>query len=375
MRLPGMMSRGPAPLRRRLAVALCAGAALAGAPGITRALEPDKIFEKVAPSVWTVRALDAQERLVSQGSAVVIGPGRLITNCHVLRQSRSIQIRQDNVIYVATLEFPDAERDLCQLSVRNFTAPALVVAPAGTLKVGQRVYAIGSPQGLELTLSDGLISSLRGDETGGARLIQTSAAISPGSSGGGLFDTEGRLIGITSFQRREAQNLNFAVPAEWIAEVPVRGQAALDKRREAATTAVATAPATASTTPATTATAPGEFPRKITGEAFTKFFQVNRSLNGVSAGGQPLRLQLYGSYVDGFTEPSNNPSTGSGIAASARGGQQIRAGSNQICFRFNTSPNGFWLGQTGCYQLVQLSANEYRLQPDQDGTDFTFSLR
>jgi tetratricopeptide (TPR) repeat protein len=82
------------------------------------------------------------------------------------------------------------------------------------LEVGEKVYAIGAPQGLELTLSEGLISGLR--EYGSARLIQTTAAISPGSSGGGLFDTQARLVGITTFVVKNGQNLNFALPGEWV---------------------------------------------------------------------------------------------------------------------------------------------------------------
>ncbi|MGH9440374.1 MAG: trypsin-like peptidase domain-containing protein, partial [Terriglobia bacterium] len=82
-----------------------------------------------------------------------------------------------------------------------------------TLAVGEKVYAIGAPEGLELTISEGLISGLRDFDK--ERVIQTSAAISPGSSGGGLFDAEGRLVGITTFYLKGGQSLNFALPAEW----------------------------------------------------------------------------------------------------------------------------------------------------------------
>ena len=80
------------------------------------------------------------------------------------------------------------------------------------------MYAIGAPQGLELSLSEGLVSGLRKD--GGTTYIQTTAAISKGSSGGGLFDAQGRLVGITTMYVEGAQALNFAVPAEQIASVP-----------------------------------------------------------------------------------------------------------------------------------------------------------
>jgi tetratricopeptide (TPR) repeat protein len=86
------------------------------------------------------------------------------------------------------------------------------------------VYAIGAPEGLELTFSEGIISSLR--DFDGSQYIQTSAAISQGSSGGGLFDTEGRLVGITAFFIAEGQNLNFALPAGWIAELERAGRPA-----------------------------------------------------------------------------------------------------------------------------------------------------
>jgi hypothetical protein len=213
-----------------LAVVVLAAAALP-----SQALEPTQLFEKVSPSVWIVRALDASERPFGQGSAVVIGPGTLITNCHVLAKAASVQVRRDNVTFEAKLEHADAGRDLCQLKVSRFDAPAVEIAQMSALKVGQRVYAIGNPRAMEATLSEGLISGLRTVFDNphlnvSSEVIQTTAPISPGSSGGGLFDQDGRLIGITTLIRRDAQNINIALPADWIAEVPARAQAALAKR-------------------------------------------------------------------------------------------------------------------------------------------------
>ena len=93
--------------------------------------------------------------------------------------------------------------------------PAQLGKAAG-LKVGDPVYAVGAPKGLELSLSDGIVAQLRG---GPPPLIQTTAAISPGSSGGGLFDGEGRLVGLTTLYVEGGQSLNFAMPVEWIGEV------------------------------------------------------------------------------------------------------------------------------------------------------------
>jgi hypothetical protein len=202
-------------------------------------LEPTQVFDKVSPSVWIVRTFDGNERPVGQGSAVVIGPGRLITNCHVLAKSKQVMVRRRNVMYEAKLEHADAPRDLCMLQVEGFGAPAVEVRRVSEVKVGEKVFAIGNPRGLEVTLSEGLISGLRGEWADGSHVVQTTAPISPGSSGGGLFDAEGRLVGITTFQRRDSQNINFALPADWIALVPERSEAALAKRKQPSQAAAA----------------------------------------------------------------------------------------------------------------------------------------
>jgi hypothetical protein len=221
-------------MKRALVVALAIASAGAGAP--VRALSPSEVFEKVAPSVWAVRPLDGAGRPINYGSGVVIGAGRMVTNCHVLIRAKAVQVRREKLSFEAALEHADPERDLCTLTVKDFTAPAAAIGSFAALKIGQRVYTVGNPEGLALTLAEGLISGLRTEDP---RLppIQTTAPISPGSSGGGLFDEQGRLLGITTSavvgRQRIAQNLNFAMPAEWIAEVPERAKAALAARKTA----------------------------------------------------------------------------------------------------------------------------------------------
>jgi S1-C subfamily serine protease len=212
-------------------LAACLGAALLAAAGpAARAMTPDKFFQKTAPSVWRIFTYDADGIAFGQGSAVVIGKETLLTNCHVLAKAKRFVIRQDNVSYEAKLQHIDTERDMCQITVRNLTAPAVPIGDSDKLVVGQKVYALGNPETLELTLSDGLISALRQDETTGLKFIQTSAPISHGSSGGGLFDDEGRLIGITTLMFKRGQNLNFAMPINYLQDLPARSAAALAKR-------------------------------------------------------------------------------------------------------------------------------------------------
>jgi S1-C subfamily serine protease len=114
----------------------------------------------------------------------------------------------------------DEQFDLCSLDVSGFDAPAVAIGSIEMVQTGERVFAIGAPLGLDLTISEGIVSSLRDMPQG--RVIQTSAPVSPGSSGGGLFDAQARLVGIVTFQTRSGQNLNFAVPADWIAQMSNR---------------------------------------------------------------------------------------------------------------------------------------------------------
>ena len=178
----------------------------------------------MSPSVWRVVTYDADGLPLGQGSAVVVGADTLVTNCHVLSRSKRVAVRREKVSVDARLELWDAQRDLCQLRAVGLLAPAVRIAPTASVIVGENVYAIGNPRGLELTMSAGLVSSLRKNASGQVVLVQTSAAISGGSSGGGLFDDNGALVGLTTIGSvaADTQNLNFAIPADWIGELPAR---------------------------------------------------------------------------------------------------------------------------------------------------------
>jgi serine protease Do len=195
-----------------------------GASAFAQALTPAQVYAKVSPSVWKVLTYDIDGLPLGQGSAVVIGHEALVTNCHVLRKAKRVAVRRETVTMDAKLEMWDVQRDLCQLRAKGLTAPAIQLSSSSRLSVGQEVFAIGNPKGLDLTMSAGLISSFRRDEKDRLVLIQTSAAISGGSSGGGLFESEGLLVGLTTIGSvtGDAQNLNFAIPVDWVRELPER---------------------------------------------------------------------------------------------------------------------------------------------------------
>jgi len=215
------------PLRWRL----CAALVLAcGWSAPASALTPAEVFAKVSPSVWHVRIYDRDGMRSGQGSAVVVDQNTIVTNCHVLYYASRIVLSQGKTKIDAKLRMWDTERDICELQAPH-KSPSVVLADAKSLAVGQPAYAVGSPLGLEQSLSAGLISSLRKDDDERLASVQTTASISPGSSGGGLFDDKGRLIGLTTSIANDAnslaQNLNFAIPAAYWVQLPERHAAAL----------------------------------------------------------------------------------------------------------------------------------------------------
>src|SRR3989344_6567338 len=180
------------------------------------ALTPSEGFEKVKDSVLVVKVFDAQGNPKSQGSGVMLPTGKVATNCHVVKNGERYQVGRGEKFISATLHAADSDKDLCLLEVNGVTAKPAILGQATTLKIGEAVYAVGSPKGLELSLSDGIVSQLRGTAP---PIIQTTTAISPDSRGGGLLDAEGRLVGITTFYLEGGQSLNFALPVEWLANI------------------------------------------------------------------------------------------------------------------------------------------------------------
>ena len=178
---------------------------------LAHALSAEEVFRKASPSIVVVVAKDLSGTETSLGSGVAIDLHSIATNCHVLSTQSHFDILQGDKRYPAFLVAADTRRDLCILKGAGLSAIPAARNPLKQVSPGARAYAIGAPSGLELTISEGLVSGLR--MIRGQPFVQTSAAISPGSSGGGLFDDQGRLIGITTMHLEEGQSLNFAIPS------------------------------------------------------------------------------------------------------------------------------------------------------------------
>ena len=188
---------------------------------ITR-LSPQQLYKRLAPSVFVVEVFDAQGKVTASGSGVVVASDIVATNHHVIEDAAIVRVRQGARTWTATIQQRDPDTDLALLAVKGLKAPAVSLRASSTVAVGERVYAIGAPEGLEMTFSDGLVSGFRSYKQ--SRVIQTTAAISHGSSGGGLFDTQGRLVGITTFSLEDGQQLNFALPSDTLSQLYKRSQ-------------------------------------------------------------------------------------------------------------------------------------------------------
>jgi hypothetical protein len=178
-------------------------------------LDARALFKKLGPSVFKLEATRGEG--TAQGSAVAVSTTELVTNCHVVQGALKLVLKQDKQQWPASVVRGDPASDRCVVTGTGLMAqPVVGVRAYDSLEVGESVYTLGSPVGLELTLSDGIISGRREEQT--RRYVQTTAPISPGSSGGGLFDARGNLVGVTTLvlagRERLNQQLNFAIPAE-----------------------------------------------------------------------------------------------------------------------------------------------------------------
>ncbi|MGL5096214.1 MAG: S1C family serine protease, partial [Planctomycetia bacterium] len=196
-------------------------------------------FENTSPSVVYVTTLTryqtiyshkAMEQIDGTGSGFLWdSDGHVVTNYHVVR---NIKERKTGVCRVTLHDRTTWDAKIIgiapdvDLAVLRIPAPAaslrpIAVGTSGDLKIGQTVFAIGNPFGLDSTLTSGLISAIDrhiAAMTGRTieHVIQTDAAINPGNSGGPLLDSAGRLIGVNTAIRGDAQNIGFAVPVDTV---------------------------------------------------------------------------------------------------------------------------------------------------------------
>ena len=180
---------------------------------------PQQIAQRALASTVALTSLDANGRRSGYGSGFFVRPGYIATNHHVIKQATRIYFKlvsQEATYWVEDIVATDSTHDLALLRVSSVNTPVLSLANSDSVQIGEDVYIVGNPRGWEGTISDGIVSSIRGE--GNNKWIQTTAPISPGNSGGAVLNSRGEVIGVAtlSYQADYAQNLNFAVPSNYL---------------------------------------------------------------------------------------------------------------------------------------------------------------
>ena len=182
----------------------------------TASLTTKQVIQRVLPSVVRLTVLNKDSVLAIQGSGIVVGEDLIATNMHVVDGGHAVTANFESGRSEAVFGVigADSEHDLVLLRAFTHGIPILTLDSDNAAQVGDPVIAIGSPEGLGGSVSTGIVSGIR--LYNGTKIIQTTAPISHGSSGGCLVNMQGQVIGITSFFNSEGQNLNFAYPAYFL---------------------------------------------------------------------------------------------------------------------------------------------------------------
>lgn len=232
---------------------------------------PEQI-EQVRQAVVTIVTQDAAGRPLAQGSGFFRAPDAyLVTNRHVLVGAASARVTSSTgrTYLVEYVVADDAQHDLVLLRIAapRSTLPTIRLADS-TPRVGEPVFVVGAPLGLEATVSDGIVSAVRSLPEFG-EVIQVTAPISPGSSGSPVMNGRGEVIGIAT-AGIEGQSLNFAIPASRArALIPTQDGTALSTwaRATAASSSVAPAPSVVLRGARIRVTVPGSGIQRLSGTA------------------------------------------------------------------------------------------------------------
>lgn len=186
-------------------------------PSTVLAQTAQEIARKAFGSTVLLVMEDANGQPLSLGSGFFVRDGEVASNLHVVEgaaRGYAKIIGQKAKYDIEGITAVDPERDLVVLKISGARAGVLALGNSESIQVGETVYAVGNPQGLEGTFSQGIVSSLR--EVGTDKLLQITAPISPGSSGGPVLSGKGEVIGVSVATFRGGQNLNFAIPSIYL---------------------------------------------------------------------------------------------------------------------------------------------------------------
>lgn len=187
-------------------------------PGIALSQEevsPEGIYKESLPSIMTL-TVEKRNGTVATGTAfLALQDGIAVTAWHLVADAKKVSARfaTDEVFDVSGLVDKDEKRDIALVRVKVFGRPLLALSKIEAV-IGQKAYIIGAPLGLDFSISNGLVSQNRTIDN--VKYYQFTCAASPGNSGGPLINAQREVVGVVSWQMRDGQNLNFAIPSTYV---------------------------------------------------------------------------------------------------------------------------------------------------------------
>ena len=181
-------------------------------------LKPEDLYAAVSPSIVTLEVENVGGRHFIGGAFLAVDDCLAVTAWHVVHDARRVEARfsDNHSVKVIGLVDKNEQLDLALIKLEASGRPRLKLGSA-TPRIGARVYVVGAPSGFDLSISEGLISQIRTVDN--VRYYQVSCPISPGDSGGPVFNDQGEAIGVVSWRKADAENLGFAIPSTAVARM------------------------------------------------------------------------------------------------------------------------------------------------------------
>ncbi|MGI8545436.1 MAG: S1C family serine protease, partial [Aridibacter sp.] len=176
-------------------------------------LTPREIAQQTLPSTVLLVMNNSETEEIKSGSGFFVAEDVVVTNFHVIKNTTEGYAKiygQEKIYEILGIIGLDEENDLALLKIKGIKGKPLKLNTDDSIAIGDEVFAVGNPKGLEGTFSQGIVSSIRKTDT--KNLLQITASISSGSSGGAILDEKGDVVGVAVGAIESGQSLNFAIP-------------------------------------------------------------------------------------------------------------------------------------------------------------------
>jgi S1-C subfamily serine protease len=186
--------------------------------GVSQPFDSASITKNVSPAVVLIKGTTANGEVLGTGF-IISSDGTIATNLHVIQnlQSGGVQLASGDKFDSFSVLAIDDRKDIAIIKIPGFDLPTVPLGNSNNVQIGEPVLIAGNPLGLRGSVSTGIISSIRDDPSaGGYKVIQTDASANPGNSGGPLVNRESEVIGIVTFKIVGGENLNFAIPVNYL---------------------------------------------------------------------------------------------------------------------------------------------------------------